>query len=114
MYIVIREFNDAQDNRHAYKVGDVFPHDGRKVSQERINALLNGNNFQQVPLITRVNDKPKKEVKVEDTQEVKWSAEDIQKMPFMKLKSVAKQNDVEVVDKEASAIRSELIEKLGL
>lgn len=49
---------------------------------------------------------------VED--EVKWTVEDIEKMPFLKLRSIARQNGVETEDKKASEIKAELIEKLGL
>lgn len=66
--------------------------------------------------------KPKVEPKAEpveesvavEAKEVVWTAEEIQKMPYMKLKSVAKKNGVDVAEKEAADIRSELIEKLGL
>lgn len=122
MYIVIRDFNDAQD-KHAYHVGDVFPHDGRHISEDRIQDLASGRNFQRVPLIAKVNALPKDnsekvaENAVEGVEKVdtpEWTAEEIKKMPFMKLKSVAKQHDIEVKDREASDIRADLIEKLGL
>lgn len=118
MYIVIRDFNDAQDNKHAYHVGDIFPHDGRRVSEDRLQDLASGRNFQRVPLIAKMNNaivpiKSNDEVEKE-ADDVEWTAEDIKKMPFMKLKSVAKQHDIEVKDREASDIRADLIEKLGL
>ena len=114
-YEVIRYFTDAQDNDYAYREGDTYPREGLSVSDARIRDLLSGNNFQRVALIKRVLDKPakkKSEAKVEEP--LSYTAEDIQKMPYMKLKSVARQNGVEVKDREASDIRSELIEKLGL
>lgn len=118
-YEVIRYFTDAQDNEYAYREGDIYPRAGLTVSDARIKDLLSGNNFQRVALIKRVYDKPaskKSDAKVENKvqESVSYTAEEIQKMPYMKLKSVAKQNGVEVKDKEASDIRSELIEKLGL
>jgi hypothetical protein len=116
-YIVIRDFNDAQDNNYAYHVGDVFPHDGRHIPENRIQDLATGRNFQRVPLITKINGAIKlteKDVEKADNDAVVWTEEDIRKMPYMKLKSVAKQNGVEVKDKEASDIRAELIEKLGI
>lgn len=61
-----------------------------------------------------VVEEPAIEEPKEVTNEVEWTAEEINKMPYMKLKSIAKKNGVEVTDKEASDIRSELIEKLGL
>ena len=124
MYKVIRYFTDMQDNDYAYNVGDTFPHDGRTISQQRINDLVNGNNFQQVPLIKYVPDevekkaiakepkkesKPKKETKAEP--EI-ISKESVEKMPFFKLKSVAKEYGVDVKDKKADEIKAELMEKL--
>lgn len=123
MYRVIRFFTDAQDNKYAYREGDEYPRKGIIPSDERIRELMSGNNFQRVPLIELVKDasavKAKAKAKTKDTEsevkeEVKWTAEEIQKMPFMKLKAIAKQNDIEVKDREAKEIRADLIEKLGL
>lgn len=115
-YEVIRFFTDAQDNEYAYREGDIYPREGLTVSEVRIKDLLSGNNFQRVPLIKRVFDKPNKIIKEQKKVEepVSYTAEEIQKMPYMKLKSVAKQNGVEVKDKEAADIRAELIEKMEL
>lgn len=116
---VIRYFTDAQDKEYAYHEGDIYPRAGLSVSEKRIKELLSGNNFQRVPLIKRtdkvaVEKKVEEPKQVEETQEVSYTAADIKKMPYMKLKSVAKQNGIDVKDKEASEIRSELIEKLEL
>lgn len=121
-YKVIRYFTDAQDNEYAYREGDTYPREGLNVSEQRIKDLLSGNNFQRVALIApdlqakvakKEVEEPKKEVEEpKKEEEVKWTEEEILKMPFMKLKSVAKQNGVETKDREASDIRSELIEKL--
>lgn len=108
-YVVTRYFTDAQDNEHPYHEGDIYPREGLTVSDVRIKDLLSGNNFQRIPLIKRVTNEQEK--KVAETKAV-WTADDIQKMPYMKLKSVAKQNGVEIDGKEASEIRTELIEKL--
>ena len=108
-YVVIRYFTDAQDNEHPYREGDIYPREGLTVSDARLKDLLSGKNFQRVPLIKSVTKTQSK--KVEETKTV-WTADEIQHMPYMKLKSVAKQNDVEIEGKEASEIRKELIEKL--
>lgn len=50
----------------------------------------------------------------ESSDEVKWTKDEIDKMPFMKLKSIAKKNGIDVNDKKAAEIRAELIEKLGV
>lgn len=119
-YEVIRDFHDAQDGNYAYHEGDIYPRDGALPSEQRIKDLINGNNFQEVPLIkiateakaVEVKAKKPKEEPEEKNDKVVWTEEEILKMPFMKLKSIAKQSGVETKDREASEIRSELIEKL--
>lgn len=54
MYRVIKFFTDLQDNNHAYKVGDVFPHDGMKVSEMRLKELSTDANRRHMPLIEKV------------------------------------------------------------
>ena len=56
MYKVIRFFRDLQDKNHAYHVGDSFPHDGVKVSEERLVELSTDANRRHVPLIEKVED----------------------------------------------------------
>jgi hypothetical protein len=48
------------DNHYAYRAGDTFPRDGAKVSEERIRALLTGNNKRGVKLIEEVKDEEPK------------------------------------------------------
>ena len=115
-YVVTRYFTDAQDNEYAYHEGDIYPREGHTVSDARIKDLLSGNNFQRIALIKRVEKVEKKSVEdnTVNNGEPVWTKEEIEKMPFMKLKSVAKKNGLEVEDRKADEIRSELIEKLGL
>lgn len=56
MYKVIKFFRDLQDNNHAYKVGDVFPHKGMEVSENRLLELSTDANRRHVPLIEKVED----------------------------------------------------------
>lgn len=60
MYKVIKYFMDLQDKNHPYNVGDVFPRNGLKVSDDRIAELAGSNNKQGVPLIAKVEKKEKK------------------------------------------------------
>lgn len=60
MYIVIKHFIDLQDNNHSYNVGDIFPHTGLTVSDERLAELAGSENRQGVPLIQLAEEKPKK------------------------------------------------------
>lgn len=117
-YVVTRYFTDAQDNEYAYHEGDIYPREGHTVSEARLKDLLSGNNFQRIALIKRVEkvEAPKKKVvqeEVQDNENVVWTEDEINKMPFMKLKAIAKQNGIDVEDKKASEIREELIEKLA-
>lgn len=60
MYKVIKYFTDLQDNNHAYQVGDVFPHEGKEVTEKRLIELSTSANRRGMPLIE----------KVEETEEV--------------------------------------------
>ena len=68
MYKVIKKFHDLQDARetkngkvyHEYNVGDVFPHDGMEVSEERLAELSGSDNKQGVSLIELVQEKTDK------------------------------------------------------
>ena len=67
-YKVIKTFADLQDNRYLYNVGDVFPHEGVEVSQDRLKELSGSSNKLGVPLIKEVKPKNKttKKKKVEE------------------------------------------------
>lgn len=61
MYKVIKLFNDLQDNRYEYCVGDTYPRKGVKPSKERIAELLGSENLQGQPLIEEIEEEPKAE-----------------------------------------------------
>ena len=65
MYRVIKFFTDLQDNNHAYKVGDIFPHKGMVVSEDRLLELSTDKNRRQMPLIEKVEEEPKEPATVE-------------------------------------------------
>lgn len=50
-YEVIKYFTDLQDNNHPYNVGDIFPRQGKEVTEGRIAELSGSNNRQHTPLI---------------------------------------------------------------
>ena len=56
MYRVIKYFTDLQDNDHEYNVGDIFPHNKKKVSASRIKELATDKNRRGVPLIEEVEE----------------------------------------------------------
>jgi hypothetical protein len=53
MYRVIKSFIDLQDNNHEYSVGDIFPHNKKKVSASRVKELSTSKNRRGVPLIEK-------------------------------------------------------------
>lgn len=58
MYRVKKYFTDLQDNNYAYKVGDTFPHDGLKVTPERLKELSGKNNKRGISLIEEIIEEP--------------------------------------------------------
>lgn len=60
MYKVIKQFRDLKDNDHIYFVGDIYPHNGVEVDDERIEELATDKNKISVPLIEKVAEKKKK------------------------------------------------------
>ena len=58
MYKVIHFFRDLKDRNHAYHVGDLFPYNGKAVSEERLLELSTDANRRHKPLIEKVEDEP--------------------------------------------------------
>lgn len=65
MYKVIEYFEDLQDNKYPYDVGDVFPRENKTATKERINELATNQNRRKIPLIKKVEEKPKKPKKAD-------------------------------------------------
>lgn len=65
MYKVINYFEDLQDNRFAYNVGDEYPRKGLEVTKERIKELATNQNRRKIPLIKKVEEKTKKPKKAD-------------------------------------------------
>ena len=55
-YVVINRFVDLQDNRHNYREGDVYPREGKKVSNKRKAELAGTNNRRGIPLIAKTEE----------------------------------------------------------
>ena len=54
MYTVLEYFTDLQDNNYAYKVGDVYPHEGYTPTNDRIKELSGKTNVRKHPVIKKV------------------------------------------------------------
>lgn len=61
MYKVIKAFVDLQDNNFPYAVGDVFPRNGKTVTEKRLAELAGKENKQGEPLIKLVEEAKKAE-----------------------------------------------------
>ena len=59
MYKVTKRFYDLKAN-HGYSVGDLFPHNGIYVDDDRIAELASDRNRMGVPLIEEIQEKPKR------------------------------------------------------
>lgn len=68
MYKVILRFADLQDSSHVYEVGDVYPREGVKPSEERISELLGASNKIGAPLIKKVVEKKPVKAKKKPTK----------------------------------------------
>ena len=74
MYKVIQFFHDLQDYTttkngtvyHAYDVGDTYPRDGYKPSEDRIKELSGRDNIRGIPLIEEQEKAPKRKAKAEE------------------------------------------------
>lgn len=71
MYKVIKLFNDLQDNRYEYCVGDTYPRKGVNPSKERIAELLGSENLQGQSLIEEIEEEPKAEEEPEVEEKTK-------------------------------------------
>jgi hypothetical protein len=56
MYRVIKYFTDLQDNNHEYNVGDIYPHNKKKISASRTKELSTDKNRRCIPLIEKVEE----------------------------------------------------------
>ena len=61
MYKVIKAFVDLQDCNFPYAVGDVFPRNGKTVTEKRLAELAGKDNKQGEPLIKLVEEAKKAE-----------------------------------------------------
>lgn len=70
-YEVIKYFTDLQDNDYEYNVGDVFPREDLKVSDDRIKELSTDKNRQRTPLIKPVfEDENYSDMKVSELKQI--------------------------------------------
>ena len=54
MYKALEHFRDLQDNGYSYDTGDIFPREGLKVEQSRLDELASDKNRRHRPMIRLV------------------------------------------------------------
>lgn len=102
MYEVIRDFTDLQDNEYPYSVGDIFPHDGLEVKEERIKELSSSKNLQKRPLIKKVESK-------------KYTKTEINRMSTAELQNLAVEEGIEnAFETSGNELKKILAEHFGL
>lgn len=117
MYKVISYFTDLQDFNHPYKVGDLFPRLGLKVTEARLQELAGSNNKQGKPLIEKVEEPKKAEPKVEVVEDVKaeYTKTEINRMSTAELKDLATSEGIEDADElKGGELKKVLIKKFNL
>lgn len=118
VYKVIVSFADLQDKNHVYNVGDVFPHDGRVVSPNRLRSLSTNANNRGTPLIAisgNAKEKPVEKKAEDKDEETKYTKSEINRMAVDDLKKVATEVGIEDADdKTGGELKKAIIEQLGL
>lgn len=67
MYKVVVQFQDLQDDRHLYRVGDIFPRPDFSVSDSRLAELSSEANRRGIKLIEKIEETPETGTAEEDT-----------------------------------------------
>lgn len=117
-YTVVESFVDLQDNNHVYGVGDEYPRAGHDVTLSRLNELMGTKNMLGKPLVAEETAAKKK--KTENTEKPAFAPdmlvtrEEVEKMQFFALKSLATKHGIDTEGKKTVELRAEIIEKLNL
>lgn len=115
MYKVICYFTDLQDFNHPYDEGDIFPRQGVKVSQERLNELASSKNKRGKPLIKLVEKVQEVEKTTEEVEEAKYTKTEINRMSKDDLVALAIEQGIKNAEEANGAdLKKALIEKFGL
>lgn len=121
-YKVIHAFTDLQDFNHIYRVGDIFPRSGMKVSDERLSELSSNKNKQKKALIAREKSDfsqymnvPEELPFVDVPQETRYTKTGINRLSTAELREIAKQNGIDNAETITGAeLKKILIDMFGL
>lgn len=119
MYEVIHFFTDLQDFNHPYNVGDIFPRNGLKVSEERLKELSGANNRQGKPLIRADEEESETfsddEITFEEKAEHNYTKTEISRMSTEELQALAAQVGIEnAYETSGNKLKGILAEHFGL
>ena len=105
-----------QDNRHPYHEGDIFPREGLKVSDARLEELSGSNNKQGKPLIEKIEDDFSKHMNPpKENGGFNYTKTEINRMSTAELREVAKANGIDnAEDITGGELKKILIEKFEL
>ena len=98
-YRAIVYFEDLQNNRQPYNVGDVFPKNGYSVSENRIKELLGSNNKQKRPVIEEVEEIP--------FTATKYTAKQLESMTIAQIEQLAEDYGYEIT----KTLKGDIIEE---
>lgn len=115
-YKVIQRFTDLQDFNHLYKVGDVFPRLGIKVSKSRLDELASSKNKQGKPLIEKekvVDEFEKYMNPPVESSNFSYTKTEINRMSTADLKRLAEDNKLDS-SLSGAELKKKLIEYFGL
>lgn len=116
-YEVIKRFVDLQDNNHLYEVGDVFPRQGKVVTDERLSELSGPDNKQHTPLIKEVVED---DANANTTPPVnddavpgakKYTEEELSEMKVPQIREIAKELGFKIGSTSKEEIIAEFLEK---
>lgn len=127
-YEVIHYFTDLQDFEHPYRVGDIFPRSGMRVSEERLKELSSSNNKQRKPLIKAVEEEPlpfsdnditfeekPDEFSTEQPEEKQYTRTEINRMNKAELQELAVNAGIDGADEMTGAeLKERLLDAFGL
>ena len=113
-YTVIEAFVDLQDNNHVYGVGDEYPRAGHDVTLSRLSELMSAKNMIGKPLVAEGKPVKKKSEKTAFAPDMLVTREEVEKMQFFALKSLATKHGIETEGKKNAELKEEIIKKLNL
>lgn len=109
-YEVIKYFTDLQDNSHPYNVGDIFPRQGKDVTETRIAELSGSNNKQRTPLIKKVAEPLGPKTTEQAITKKKYTKADLDGMKVPQIRELAKELGFKISSMSKEDVVAEFLE----